>query len=109
MTAGPFIRINFKTFSEFHLHIAAANENKCSAGSQQLGQRLCGWSAARTKALQVVEVHFRSVSFILLMFSFFSLSVYFFHLGFWRGNFFLIAPFSDHCHQENMSVKCIPP
>ena len=66
MTAGPFIRINFKTFSEFHLHIAAANENKCSAGSQQLGQRLCGWSAARTKALQVVEVHFRSVSFILL-------------------------------------------
>ena len=67
MTAGPFIRINFKTFSEFHLHIAAANENKGSAGGQQLGQRLCGWSAARTKALQVVEVHFRSVSFILLM------------------------------------------
>ena len=24
---------------------------------------------------------------------------------FWSGNFFLIAPF----HQENISVKCIPP
>ena len=66
MTAGPFIRINFKSFNEFHLHIAAVNENKGSVGGQQLGQRLCGWSAARTKALQVVEIHFRSVSCILL-------------------------------------------
>ena len=52
MTAGPFIRINFKSFNEFHLHIAAANENKGSAGGQQLGQRLCGWSKS-TFALSI--------------------------------------------------------
>ena len=29
------------------------------------------------------------------------------HLGFWNGNFFLIAPFPDHCLLLPFDTKCL--
>ena len=37
-----------------------------------------------------------------------NLVVVFFHLGFWSGNFFLIAPFPDRCLLSLLTKCCDP-
>ena len=53
------------------------------------------------------EIAAHSVYDMFSKFKYQIVNLVFSHLGFWSGNFFLIAPFSDNCLLVRFSEKCI--